>query len=614
MLHDILTKKPQNGLEAILIPYLVQKVYLAHKLTPNHLTPSWIIATEENYMRIFKIKEKVHIPNETIFKRLRDARISGLLQWESKRPNANTPDQSISYEENSIIVPFEEEDIQLEKPQIGSFTEKTVEHGLPIGKGPSGTTNLFLGTFAHLKHDLKLDINLHEALLGLILFVGHDGGHSIDEVIWTVHQRESVRDVSHEQLPYLHLGLEVAPSTTATSSRGRFISDYEHFIQSFKNNELTKETLNNALTKAWERTLHYADKDDILSGHFILERVVKKSIANLKTNPNIDITSYLDELLNNETGSDRFKSKLNTAIKLENIFNHQPNFYKKNEVITHLNKLIQLNTIQHSLLNTIKTHPKLTSTNKKHIQHLILHHYQHGYGANLVDTAALLNTFSHMLKHANDKLTSASLTALLCSYNNIPGSKLPDLQLLKTHLDTNRQTSSSILTNTNLTLTVAQQLITDYHHAITHAKTDKAKLTAIAKLTIKLSNCFTNETTKLIIRTVLTNQLLLQVNLSPTIITTNELNTLDLNTLVEAITKGQNVFKNPTIINEKTNQELSDPKDITDHDAVFNPVEDTRHKPTQNHLQQEFIKSTSRINHVIDADNSLHVALSELER
>ena len=71
ILRTILTTKPTNGTQAILIPYLVQKFYKPYTVAYNLGHPKaleWVNATENNYDRIVSVRDKNYRPITSLFK------------------------------------------------------------------------------------------------------------------------------------------------------------------------------------------------------------------------------------------------------------------------------------------------------------------------------------------------------------------------------------------------------------------------------------------------------------------------------------------------------------------------------------------------------------------
>jgi len=123
------------------------------------------------------------------------------------------------------------------------------ENGIPYVSGVSGSTNLaVLYVIKTNKNALAQNpanpppIDAPSATLGAVMFLNHDGGHSIHEALWTANQTE----------PALNHG----SSAQATEQNpAQFKSDYHEYFSTFDNNPETKAALHDATQYAFNKII-----------------------------------------------------------------------------------------------------------------------------------------------------------------------------------------------------------------------------------------------------------------------------------------------------------------------------------------------------------------------
>lgn len=539
LLRTILTTKPTNGFQLILIPYLVQKFYRPYAVTYNlsHQNPlKWVSVTQENYNKIVLIRNNNHRPATTIFNRLRDAKIKGFYRPSTRASmssvDSNSTNDALSMKQGSL------------KSKIGSFTERAIQHGIPIGKGVSGTTNLYLGTIAHLIRDRDLDIDVNEALLGLTSFLIHDGGHSLHEALWTANQRESVAYSNNDELKYLKLGLNLRSGSPKPLKRvNDFIADYDHFFKLFN--------LNQTIDLSWQQTLAYFDKNNYFSGTFFLRQALKTLADKLNKLHEIDLKIELDKILTETKALLNNKSKLDIAIQLENLIENKDvlSFKNKDKLKAELHEVINYNRAQHKFLNTIKQHDEFKNFDKNAIGDLIANRHELE-----IDSSAFLNAFNNMLNSRNVKLSYNSLKDLFISYDiNLGGAKL-DKRVIRNRLGNDEliYDNYGLAEGSPAKIFIQNFIHEKYNQRIVKAVNDEQKLGVIARFIQDLSNIFKDETSRFLLENLLVNKLLLQNNLSPVILTNSErLGELSINRIKEEIYIGQDKFTS-NIIEEST--------------------------------------------------------------
>ncbi|WP_151638910.1 hypothetical protein [Noviherbaspirillum aerium] len=129
------------------------------------------------------------------------------------------------------------------RPDLSNATpevKQALQHGIAYASGISGTTNIIM----HMVDAFKkrgIDIDAKDAMLGTMMFINYDGGHSMHEALWVGNQLDRK----------LGLGLGMPGADPKT-----FVSDYKQFIDSFPTGK-GGEQLKTAADKAWNSTLDY---------------------------------------------------------------------------------------------------------------------------------------------------------------------------------------------------------------------------------------------------------------------------------------------------------------------------------------------------------------------
>lgn len=122
-----------------------------------------------------------------------------------------------------------------------SSTQVALQNALPWASGISGTTNILLYYLNFCQSNQQVDSK--DFLLGTMMFMVYDGGHSIHEVLWVANQLDKT----------LNLNLNLNPTRQKNS---QFISDYGHFLKIFQGNE-SGQKLKNAYEVAFEKLYQY---------------------------------------------------------------------------------------------------------------------------------------------------------------------------------------------------------------------------------------------------------------------------------------------------------------------------------------------------------------------
>jgi hypothetical protein len=127
---------------------------------------------------------------------------------------------------------------------------QALEHGLPYASGCSGSTNVLLHLMKHLQKQ-GVPINTKDFLLGSMMFLVYDGGHSIQEVLWTANQLNDKLD----------LKLDLGGNSNDPNS---FVADYDKFIAMFEG--ATADALKRANENAWTGVTQYFEEYSQFAG------------------------------------------------------------------------------------------------------------------------------------------------------------------------------------------------------------------------------------------------------------------------------------------------------------------------------------------------------------
>ena len=119
-----------------------------------------------------------------------------------------------------------------------------LEFGAPWSSGVSGSLNVILFALPLILSEARDQrINLNDYLLASMMFLVHDGGHSIQEVLWTANQIDQ----------RLKFGFHL---TDDGEDYRVFIADYIKFLDLFRGTE-TFNKLNTAYTSAFDNLTQY---------------------------------------------------------------------------------------------------------------------------------------------------------------------------------------------------------------------------------------------------------------------------------------------------------------------------------------------------------------------
>lgn len=124
----------------------------------------------------------------------------------------------------------------------------SIRQGIPYGTGISGNVHIFMSFFLEIQG--KRNIDSRHAILGLLITLVYDGGHSWNEGLQTVNFLENV------------LAIGVLSETVEPT---RFVADYSRFVSVLKGAD-TENYLADAIKRANKMAILYRRNHSALRG------------------------------------------------------------------------------------------------------------------------------------------------------------------------------------------------------------------------------------------------------------------------------------------------------------------------------------------------------------
>jgi len=223
-LQHLLRQPVGNGIDCIAIPYLTVKMSLC--MQGHHGAP-WMASANHNYAHV--VGHAASRLTEATPNYNRMAPKSGITLH-------HQPDIVGSRE--SAMHPSDRNRPNLE--QASPELRQALEHGVSFVSGVSGSTNIAM----HMVGDILQkggQIDPKDAMLGTMMFLNYDGGHSMHEAMWVGNQLDQ----------RLGLGMGMPGGDPRT-----FVADYNGFIESFTPAK-GRDKMRAAADTAWNATLNY---------------------------------------------------------------------------------------------------------------------------------------------------------------------------------------------------------------------------------------------------------------------------------------------------------------------------------------------------------------------
>jgi hypothetical protein len=278
-LNEFLAADKTSGPECMAVPWLLVKMSLTlkevateHEVEPKGLSPDefndwsagknarimascpWMKKANDNYQAIAKQKSNtkpgdVHATqwNAT------NAQTEGSGITLKHQPNAteNEGYTNPSTRPANLNLPGVKRDKATGEVQgVNTDAMQTaLEHGLPYASGASGSTNIMLHLMEHMNAGGLAKIDPKDALLGTTMFLIADGGHSLQEVLYTANAMDAKLD--------LKMGFKGGKPE-------EFVADYSEFVGMYGDSESGK-ALQGASDAATNRVAEYFEENSAYS-------------------------------------------------------------------------------------------------------------------------------------------------------------------------------------------------------------------------------------------------------------------------------------------------------------------------------------------------------------
>lgn len=223
-LKQLMRTPVSNGFDCIAIPYLTVKMSLCMQA---HGGAPWMGRANQNYANVV-------------------GHAAARLTEAAPNYNRMAPKSGITMHHQPEIVRDREPAMHpgdRNRPNLAQPSpeqRKALEHGVSFVSGVSGSTNIVM----HMVGDI-LDqggkVDPKDALLGTMMFLTHDGGHSMHEALWVGKQ--------------LDRSLDLGMGMPGGDPRN-FVADYDSFIESFPKAK-GRDQLRSAADTAWDKTLSH---------------------------------------------------------------------------------------------------------------------------------------------------------------------------------------------------------------------------------------------------------------------------------------------------------------------------------------------------------------------
>lgn len=236
ILLNLLRNEINNGFHSIAIPYLSVKLFNGFSRVDDMNNITWIKQINSNYNSVLS-------PHRG--------------RTDDTPTNAISPAAGITLKHQFKAVseswmtitnrPALHYKPTLQNPTVPII--KALRNGIPFSAGISGSTNVMLGIVSYLREQ-KMNIDPNFALLGTMMFMTYDGGHSPHEVLWTANQFG----------PQIGLNFSEQLNTKATAVEPLdFVSDYQMFANMY-NNTGCEKAMKDAISLAFEKTISHCEK------------------------------------------------------------------------------------------------------------------------------------------------------------------------------------------------------------------------------------------------------------------------------------------------------------------------------------------------------------------
>jgi hypothetical protein len=223
-LQQLLRTPVANGVDCIAIPYLTVKMSLCMQA---HNGAPWMARANQNY---------AHVVGHAAARLTESAPNYNRMAPKSGITLHHQPD--IVGGTESAMHPSDRNRPNLE--QASPELKQALEHGVSFVSGVSGSTNIAM----HMVADILRQggqVDPKDAMLGTMMFLNFDGGHSMHEAMWVGNQLDQ------------SLGLGMGMPGGDPHS---YVADYDGFVESFTPAQ-GQDKLRAAASTAWDATLNH---------------------------------------------------------------------------------------------------------------------------------------------------------------------------------------------------------------------------------------------------------------------------------------------------------------------------------------------------------------------
>ncbi|HGJ5877242.1 MAG TPA: hypothetical protein ACHBX0_13845 [Arsenophonus sp.] len=244
LLMELLRNEITSGFQSIAIPYLSVKMINGFSQKCDMASPqwSWLKQINLNYNYVLsphRGRTEVSQPQ------------NGKIPNIPKHAVSSAAGITLRHQPNAVSeswMTITDRPALHYKPEIQAPTIpilKALLNGVPFSAGISGSTNIMLGIVSYLQNEQKRNIDSKSALLGTMMFMTYDGGHSLHEALWTANQFG----------PKIGLDFSTQLNEEAVELDPlNFVADYQLFANMYKNTGC-EEAMTHSMSLAFEKTI-----------------------------------------------------------------------------------------------------------------------------------------------------------------------------------------------------------------------------------------------------------------------------------------------------------------------------------------------------------------------
>lgn len=327
---------------------------------------------------------------------------------------------------------------------VASFKRQLPGSGKIINSAVDTVTS-WGGLLAYFKHDLKLNFEIKNALLNVMLFANYSHGNTFDEILKVLYQRED----------YAPTGAKLGLPITAKNTASKFKFELSQWPAWYKNtaienffSECYQQAWSNLLVyfrrynthvldKKWalvpdeSQTIAPADHNNNVTGKVAaipdlindLDMTLKKMTTEVDNDPTYQIrliTKTLEYLLYNKISQDNPGAREQAASAMVSLIKNDPQRFAetRNMILAILYGITKKEHAEAILLDQIKNHKATKHLDPKKIWRWALDgNQQNSRGAYGFENepgymGGMFNAFTHMLKTVDEKLTANYLRTL----------------------------------------------------------------------------------------------------------------------------------------------------------------------------------------------------------